>query len=183
MILYTGCYTANIGSPAPNPTGKGIGRFEFNPDNGAFNQLDFTWQRSPSYLCISKDKKHLYAAEECKKTLLPEIFAYEIKSTGALSFLNSQKIDASHACHLSEVSQQIIVANYISGNALVYPKANDGRLESAKQVIQHNGSGIHPERQTGPHVHMVYPVNDQFIFLVDLGLDKALAYSTGQKPT
>lgn len=183
MVFYTGSYTIREGSPASNPTGKGIGRFEFDPNKGEFRQLGYTWQRSPSYLFISKDKKHLYAAEECKGNFSPKIFSYEIGSIGELSLLNFQKIDGAYACHLCEANKQMIVANYMTGNALVFPIENDGSLATANQVIQHTGSGIHPERQTESHIHMVYPLNEQSIFLVDLGQDKALAYSADELGT
>jgi len=181
MIFYTGSYTIREGSPAPNPTGKGIGRFEFDPGSGEFSQLDFTWQRSPSYLFVSKNKKYLYAVEECIENLSPKIFAYEIGSIGELSLLNFQKIDGAYACHLCEANKQMIIANYMTGNALVYPINNDGTLATSNQMIQHKGSGIHSKRQTKPHVHMVYPFNDRNIFLVDLGLDRALAYSADEQ--
>jgi len=181
MIFYTGSYTIREGSPAPNPTGKGIGRFEFDPNKGEFRQLGYTWQRNPSYLFISQDKKYLYAAEECNKNLSSRIFAYKIEPQGELSFINFQKIEGGHACHLSEANNQIIVANYMTGNATVFPIKNDGSLSAANQIIQHNGSGIHPERQAEPHVHMIYQLNEQSIYLVDLGLDKALSYSANEQ--
>ena len=180
MIFYTGCYTVMDGSPAPNPIGKGIGRFEFEPDTGKFKQLDYTLQRSPSYPYISKDKKTLYAAEECKQSLSPKLFAYKIREQGTLSLLNSQDINGAYACHLCEVNKQVIVANYMTGNAVVYPIQEDGSLAFANQTIQHTGCGIHPERQTGPHVHMVCQIDGKRYFLVDLGLDKALSYTENE---
>jgi 6-phosphogluconolactonase len=176
MIFYTGSYTIKEGSPASNPKGKGIGCFEFNHNDGGIKLLGYTNQRSPSYVAISKDKKFLYAAEECSEHLNPKVFAYKIGYEGKLSMLNFRKLKGGYSCHLALINNQLIVANYSSGNASIYTINKDGGLSELKQIIQHTGYGKNPVRQKEPHIHMVYPVSDNKFLLVDLGLDKIKAY-------
>jgi 6-phosphogluconolactonase len=59
----------------------------------------------------------------------------------------------------------------------MFPIETDGRLGPASQVIQHEGSSVHPERQTGPHAHCVLPdPTNRFAVVTDLGRDKILIY-------
>jgi 6-phosphogluconolactonase len=59
----------------------------------------------------------------------------------------------------------------------MFPIQADGRLGAATDVIQHAGSSIHPDRQTGPHAHCILPdPTNRFAIAVDLGLDKLMIY-------
>jgi 6-phosphogluconolactonase len=174
-IFYTGSYTQN-GAPAINPTGKGIGCFHLNLENGSMEVLHYTKQRNPSYLVISEDKKFLYAVEEMYKNLNPEVFAYKIEKGGNLIFLNSQKISGDYACHLAIVKDCLLVANYVSGNVLSFPILEDGSLAPSNQIIQHKGIGPDKERQEAAHVHMICPFKKDAMYVVDLTLDMAKAY-------
>ncbi len=175
MIFYTGSYTVD-GVPVPGAKGQGIGCFKLNLSNGEVELLQYTQQRNPSYLTISEDRKFLYTVEEMTEDMNPEVYAYKIGRKGDLTLLNSQKLSGAYACHLAIVKDRLIVANYMTGNALSYPINEDGSLEPCHQVIQHEGTGPNKQRQEGPHAHMVYPFNKDHIFLVDLGIDKAKAY-------
>jgi 6-phosphogluconolactonase len=175
MIFYTGSYTNDV-SPAPDPKGLGIGCLDLDQANGAIKLLHYTKQRNPSYLTISKDQKYLYAVEELTEDLNPMVFSYKIESTGKLSKINSQNLKGDYACHLAIVENRLIVANYMTGNALSFPILADGRLDSCHQIIEHKGTGPSAERHEGPHAHMVYPFKKGCFYLVDLGIDIAKAY-------
>lgn len=175
MIFYTGSYTVD-GIPFPGSKGEGIGCFSFNQNNGEIQLLHFTGQRNPSYLTISEDRKFLYAAEEMTEESNPRLFSYKIRRGGRLTAINSQELTGAFACHLTIVGDRLVVANYMTGNALSYTVNEDGSLGPCHQVIQHKGSGPNQERQEGPHAHMVCPFNNDHIFLVDLGIDMAKAY-------
>ena len=136
--------------------------------------------RSPSYLAISKDKQFLYVAEEGLEQLSLQVFAYGVGDNGKLSLLKTQRLEGAYACHLAVVGRQLIVANYGTGNAMVYPILKDGSLAHVNQIIQHTGSGCDLIRQGEPHIHMVCPINDKKLFLVDLGLDKAVNYQVDE---
>ena len=175
MIFFTGSYTQE-GAPAANPTGKGIGCFQLDLETGNIELLHYTKQRNPSYMVISEDKKYLYAVEEMFESLHPEVFAYRIAGDGKLAFLNSQKLTGDYACHLASVQDRLIIANYMSGNALSYPILKDGSLAPVHQVIQHEGTGPDKHRQEAAHAHMIYPFKDDHMYVLDLTLDKAQAY-------
>lgn len=177
-LFYTGSYTQD-GSPAANPTGKGIGCFQLNTETGEVTLLHYTKQRNPSYLVVSDDKKYLYAVEEMVENLYPELHAYKIEEGGALSLLNTQKIAGDYACHLAIVQDRLVVANYVSGNALSYPILEDGSLASCSQEIKHSGTGPNKERQEAAHAHMIYPFQNDKMYVVDLTLDAAKAYQLG----
>tara|TARA_R110002050_G_scaffold167205_1_gene297867 strand:+ start:769 stop:1857 length:1089 start_codon:yes stop_codon:yes gene_type:complete len=174
-IFYTGSYT-QLGAPATNPTGKGIGCFQLNSETGEVHLLQYTQQRSPSYLVVSNDKKYLYAVEEMYENLDPQVYAYKIGEGGALTFLNSQEIAGDYACHLAIVQYRLVVANYVSGNALSYPILEDGSLAPFNQEIKHEGTGPNKERQEAAHAHMIYPFKNDGMYVVDLSLDRAKAY-------
>ena len=70
-----------------------------------------------------------------------------------------------------------LVANYETGNLCVLPIQGDGSLGEATDTVQFSGSGPNPERQEGPHAHMVMPSPDGgFILAVDLGTDRLMAF-------
>lgn len=174
-IFYTGSYTQN-GAPAANPTGKGVGCFQLNLETGIVQLLNYTKQRSPSYLVVSDDKRYLYAVEEMFENLNPEVYAYKIGAKGVLTLLNKQKICGDYACHLAIVQNRLVLANYMSGNVLSYPIHEDGSLAPCNQVIQHEGTGPITERQEAAHAHMIYPFRTDHMYVVDLTLDMAKAY-------
>ncbi|MCB9289244.1 MAG: lactonase family protein [Lewinellaceae bacterium] len=174
-LFYTGSYTQE-GAPAANPTGKGIGCFRLDEESGEVERLHYTEQRNPSYLAISEDKKYLYAVEEMYENLQPEVYAYSIGKGGELSWINSQKLAGDYACHLAIIQDRLVVANYVSGNALSFPIQEDGGLAPSHQLIQHTGTGPNEERQEAAHAHMIYPFKEDQMYVVDLGIDKAKAY-------
>ena len=82
-------------------------------------------------------------------------------------------------CYISieQTGRFVLIANYTSGNIAMLPVQADGRLGPASDVIQHSGSSVHPERQTGPHPHCIIPdPTNRFVISTDLGLDKLLIY-------
>lgn len=174
-IFYTGSYTQE-GSPASNPTGEGIACFELNLKSGDVDLLHLTRQRNPSYMVISEDKKFLYAVEEMFENLNPEIYAYKIEEGGVLRLLGSQAIQGDYACHLAIIQDRLVLANYVSGNALSYPILEDGSLAPCHQEIKHEGTGPNEARQEAAHAHMIYPFDENKMYVVDLTLDVAKAY-------
>ncbi len=179
MIFYTGSYTMQ-GSPATNPKGQGIGCFELDTTSGNIKLLRYTEQRNPSYLVISKDLKYLYAIEELTGTKNPRVLSYHIGDNGELTLLNFQFLTGDYASHLALVQDHLVVANYMTGNALTFPIMKGGSLAPCHQIIQHSGIGPESNRQEGPHAHMIYPFWDDHFFLVDLGIDRAKAYRLNQ---
>jgi 6-phosphogluconolactonase len=57
----------------------------------------------------------------------------------------------------------------------VFPVAPDGGVGAATSVVQHQGRGPHPERQTSPHAHcIVLDAANRFALAADLGIDRVL---------
>jgi 6-phosphogluconolactonase len=71
----------------------------------------------------------------------------------------------------------VLVANYMGGNATVFPVQPDGSLGAAVANVQHQGKGANAKRQEAPHAHNVVldPAN-RFAFVSDLGIDKVMIY-------
>jgi 6-phosphogluconolactonase len=78
---------------------------------------------------------------------------------------------------VDQTGRWLLVANYASGSAAVFPIGEDGRLGQATDVVQHHGSSIVPDRQGGPHAHSVtLSPDNRFALVADLGMDKVMIY-------
>lgn len=63
------------------------------------------------------------------------------------------------------------------GSIAALPIHADGSLGAAVTTIQHTGSSVNPQRQSGPHAHCLCPSPDnRFALAADLGLDQVLVY-------
>ncbi len=183
MIFYTGSYTHEE-SPNPCPQGQGIGCLKLNQASGNVKLLHYTEQRNPSYLTISDDQNYLNAVEEMTESQKPKVYSYKISNDGKLTLINSQDLVGDYTCHLAIIQDRLVVANYMTGNALSFPILKNGGFGSYHQIIKHKGKGPDVKRQEGAHANMVYAYKRGHLFLVDLGIDTAkvyLLYLTGQQ--
>lgn len=139
----------------------------------------------PSYLALSLDGRHLYAAEIGNSSpagdelLAGQVSAYAVDDDGGLSRLGGQPTGGRGACHLSvdPTGRHVLAANYGSGEVAVYPIAADGSVGDESDLIQHSGSGPNADRQAGPHAHMIVPdPSGEHILAVDLGTDTVYRY-------
>lgn len=181
MFFFTGSYT-EAGSPATLPTGEGITACSFDPQSGSIKIMGSQFQRNPSYPIISADGTILYAAEELPVAQKPLLVSYQILENGSLCRLNEAPLPGDYACHLAIANQTILVANYVSGDILVYALEKDGQVGDLVQQIRHTGSGVNRERQEAPHPHMLYPLDDCTVYCTDLGIDQAKAYRVEVNP-
>jgi 6-phosphogluconolactonase len=137
---------------------------------------------NPSFLILRPDRSCLYAVNEFYKSEAPNgtISAFAIDPvTGHLSYQNQQSTHGLAPCYISIEPQgrYCLVANYETGSLCVLPIRKNGRLGEATDTVQFSGSGPSPERQEGPHAHMVVPSPDGgFILAVDLGTDRLMAF-------
>jgi 6-phosphogluconolactonase len=137
---------------------------------------------NPSYLTLGPDKSCLYAVNEIYESEGPNgtVSAFAIDPvTGHLSYLNQQSTHGTAPCYtvIEPQGRYCLVANYETGNLCVLPIQKDGSLGEATDTVQFSGSGPIPERQEGPHAHMVLPSPDgRFILAVDLGADRLMAF-------
>ena len=137
---------------------------------------------NPSFLTLAPDKSCLYAVNEITGGKGPHgtVSAFAIDPvTRHLSYLNQQSTHGLAPCYASiePEGRYCLVANYETGSVCVLPVREDGRLGEATDTVQFSGSGPNPERQRGPHAHMILPSpNRSFILAVDLGTDRLMAF-------
>lgn len=131
---------------------------------------------SPSYLAWHPDGLHLYAAGEESDG---QVWALRLAPGGrGLGVLGSATTGGAHPCHLAvdRSGRVLLTANYTSGSVAVHRLRPDGRIGELTQLVQHEGSGPHAQRQAGPHAHMVYVADENLVLVVDLGADLIAAY-------
>jgi 6-phosphogluconolactonase len=174
-LLYIGTYsTGDVNSIYIYWLDPVTGMFEFNAGYKA--------GANPTFLELSPNSQYLYAINRLN-TFQGQpggaVSAFAIEpTTGKLTFLNQQPSHGSGPCHLTtdRLGRFLFVANYLSGTLSVYPIKTNGQLETASQIVQHQGMGIAKE-QDGPHAHFVTVTSDnRFVLSCDLGIDRVIVY-------
>ena len=176
-------YYAYIGTYTHGKS-KGIYVFHFNTITGKLELAGTSSElENPSYLCISKDNRFLYAVMETEVYQGKSggaVAAYSInKQTGMLGLLNIRPTKGKDPCHLSTDSHNrfLFAANYSDGTLTVFPLEKDGHIGSMSAIIRHKGSGQDKVRQEEPHMHYAALTPDEkYLCAVDLGLDKINVY-------
>lgn len=159
MIVYVGSYGSGISIFAR--TGP---RLEF------VDRLDVP---DPSFLVADPGGRFLYAVDELKD---PSVASFAVSEGGRLRELSRQPTGGGAPCHLlHHPAGYLLAANYESGSVAVHPIGADGTLGPRTDLVQHTGSGPHPERQRGPHAHEVR-LAGELVVVVDLGLDRLIGY-------
>jgi 6-phosphogluconolactonase (cycloisomerase 2 family) len=71
----------------------------------------------------------------------------------------------------------LLAANYTGGTVASFRLAADGAIAEQVDVVRHEGRGPDPDRQDGPHSHMVVLDDTQtLVSVVELGLDAIRSY-------
>ncbi len=163
---------------------QGIYQAEFDSTTGEIIIVGLACEvDNPLYLALHPNRKYLYSTCDLDKNLKPgsgSIAGFKIDAlTGDLTLLNHQASKGAVPCHISfdREGKYALVANYLGGNAAVLPISADGKLKPATAIVQHQGSSIHPTRQTSPHPHSIHldPAN-KFAFVADAGTDELWLY-------
>lgn len=138
---------------------------------------------NPSYITISPDKQYIYAVSEINSDSVSrhgQVYALSINTSAQkLEFINKQSSKGDYPCYISTDHNGDIamVANYGTGNIAIFPINEDGSLDSATSVMQHDGKGPDASRQNGPHAHMIVTDPDNnFLLSNDLGTDEIYSY-------
>ena len=159
MIVYVGSYGSGISVLARDGA-----RLEF------VDRLDVP---DPSFLAAEPGGRVLYAVDELTD---PSVASFEVLDGGRLRELSRQPTGGAAPCHLlRHPAGYLLAANYESGSVAVHPIGADGALGPLVDLVQHAGSGPHPERQQGPHAHEVR-LAGELVVVVDLGLDRLIGY-------
>jgi len=185
--LVIGTYTEKLPHVDGHATGILGARYETTEITGLTVPAQV---RNPSWVTTTPDGRFLYSVVE---TVEFEggpgggvvAYARDVE-TGALTLLNTASSGGVEPAHLEvDPSQRfVIVANYRTGSVAVFAREADGRLGAMVEHVQHEGSSVHPERQTGPHAHQILfdPVTGE-VLVPDLGLDAVLVYRLGEDGT
>ncbi|MDB5158508.1 MAG: 3-carboxymuconate cyclase [Mucilaginibacter sp.] len=160
-------------------TSDGIYVYRFNAQTGSVSYLNHVAGIiDPTYLCISDNKKFVYAVSD-QATGNGGVYAYKFNAaTGQLDPLNNQPAFGGPLyLSVDKAQKNLFAAHYLGGYLSVYPINGDGSLNPASQVIHDEGSGINKNRQEGPHVHtaMLSP-DEKYLIATDLGTDKLYVY-------
>ncbi len=192
LLVYVGTYTEPIRfgtGKVLEGKGEGIYVYRMNPSSGGLELVGkTTGATNPSYLTFHPTGRFLYAVNELKTyedepTGTVSAFAVDPK-TGELRFLNKRLTHGTDPCHVTVdgKGKYAFVSNFMSGSVCVLPVLEDGSLGEASDFVQHQGSGIDPVRQKGPHAHSVtLDRANRFAFVPDLGLDKVMIYRFDRK--
>jgi 6-phosphogluconolactonase len=176
LWVYVGTYT--------DRNSKGIYRFDFDVASGKLTARELVGEATnPSFLAIHPNRRLLFSVSEVadsdgKPGGAISSFAIDPMS-GKLTLLNHQSSKGAGPCHLvvDRQGKNVLASNYSSGSICVVPIGADGRLGEATSFVQHRGSSVNPQRQTGPHAHSInLDAAGRFAFVADLGLDQILIY-------
>src|SRR5258708_16169299 len=173
-------YIAYVGNYTNKTDSKGIYEFRFDAETGKMTALELAGEtKDPSWVVLHPSGKFLYAANEMGKASTVSAFSVEPK-TGKLTLLNSLPALGEDPCDLSfdHTGKFLLVANYSSGNVVVFPILSDGKLgEHTANVKDQGNVGPNKERQEGPHAHWIAASeHNRFVYVADFGLDPVLFY-------
>ena len=167
-------------------TSDGIYVYRFNAETGKTTYLNHVAGIiDPTYLCISPNKKFVYAVSD-QATGPGGVYAYKFDAaTGGLTALNNQPAFGGPLYVSTDKAQKnLFAASYLGGYLSVYPINNDGSLGAVSQVIHDEGNSIDKSRQEGPHVHTAFLSPDEkYLLFTDLGTDKLNIYKYNPSAT
>ncbi|MFC6022379.1 lactonase family protein [Plantactinospora solaniradicis] len=171
-IVHIGCYTAESGG-----RGTGIVAARRDAVSGGLDVLGVVATTpSPSFLARHPRLPVLYAVNELTAGT---VSAWTIHSDGALTPLSVRSTGGDSPCHVAvdPGGEFLFVANYGSGSVSVHPLDATGTPQERTDLVTHDGSGVVPDRQDGPHAHMVSPDPvGAGLLAVDLGTDSIYRY-------
>jgi 6-phosphogluconolactonase (cycloisomerase 2 family) len=170
-LVFVGCYTTGAGGD-----GDGISLAERDPASGRLAPVGSPVRTpAPSFVVCHPERPVLYAVTEVDEG---GVAAFAIADDGGLTPLGTWPSGGAFPCHLTVVTPSrgpawLAVANYGNGAISGLALDDDGVPNGRRDVIVHSGQGPNPDRQTGPHAHMVVGA-DEGVLAVDLGIDRVL---------
>lgn len=151
-----------IASYAPD---GGVYSFDFN--GGVLTKRGFVPLPFPMYLCKQGNK--LYVTAGCEeKGETGKLYSLDIVFGKLENLTELGSTEGVAPCHLSAAGENVYVANYATGNVIMFPE---------KKTVAHDGKGVNPERQESAHPHMAAVTPDgKYVLVCDLGLDSVFCY-------
>lgn len=172
-LAYVGTYTDKSDS-------KGIYAYRFDSTAGKLTAAGVAAETSnPSFVAVHPNGKFAYAVNESAKSSMVTAFSVD-HATGKLTQLNQVSASGEDPCYISfdKTGKYVLIANYTSGNVVVFPILADGKLGDKTADVKNAGElGPNKERQDGPHAHWIEVSPDnRFALVADLGLDSVMLY-------
>lgn len=163
---------------------EGLYVFNFDRLTGQLTHIQTVTDRlGPNFQALHPNEKFLYSVSDdqfAEDQPYGTLSAYKIDhETGKLELLNEQSVNGRGPAHVSvdPVGEYVYVSNYSEGNVVMYSLNEDGTVNVAVDIKQHEGSSIREDRQQSAHVHSVYPSADgKYIYVSDLGIDQIRIY-------
>lgn len=165
--VFVGSYTGDKGGE-----GEGIALLRRDPATGVLTPLGVAARTpSPSFLAQHPTLPVLYAVNELESD--GTVSAFTVAPDGSLEPLAVQPTGGSDPAHLAVTpdGRHLLVANYSSGSVAVHPLDSGGAPGERTDLLDLAGSGPDPDRQAGPHAHMVRPDRGD-VLVTDLGSDR-----------
>lgn len=177
LTISTQAQRLFIGSYNSDSTKDGIYVYNFNPKTGDLQPATtFKGILNPSYLTLSKDGKHIYAATDTRTAGKGSVSSFQVDKDIRLTAKQSSGGENPVYVSLHKSGRWLVNANYTGGSLSVYPVSEDGRVAAAAQVITFKDSSI-TERQKSSHIHSAnFSPSYDYVFFPDLGADKIRCY-------
>ena len=118
-------------------------------------KLRLLWEdgqvQNPSFLYLHPNCHVLYAVEE----RVPNGGLAVMIKTEEGWLLKERLLAGSAPCHLEMTpdARYLLVSNYMDGTIGVYRADESGMNVVQTDLVRHQGKGVNPTRQEGPHVH------------------------------
>ncbi|WP_242092016.1 lactonase family protein [Aestuariivivens sediminicola] len=158
--LYVGTYTQG--------ESEGIYSFEFNTKTGELTHNYLVAKTdNPSFLTFAPNRKFLFAVNEGET---PTVSSFKVEDS-ELSFLSKVSSHGNSPCHiaLNETGDKAVVSNYGGGNFALFSIKDNGEIDEAFQVVEHQTDSI------SSHVHSAEFIEDH-LYVADLGKNAVYDY-------
>jgi 6-phosphogluconolactonase len=174
-------YLAFVGTYTNKTDSKGIYAYEFDAETGKLTAKGLAVETpDPSFVAIHPNGKFVYAVNESGKQSAVSAFSLDAHS-GKLTLLNQLPALGEDPCYITfdKTGKYVFVANYTSGNIVVFPVLAHGKLGEHTALLTDAGVvGPNKERQDGPHAHWTgLSASNRFAYVADLGLDRVFIYN------
>lgn len=170
-LVYFGTFTGG--------SSQGIYVSRLDADSGRLSVPELAAEiPSPNFLAVSPDGRFVLAAARPNATDGAVVVFAVKRPSGMLEAIDEQQTGGAGPCHLSvdPTGRVVLVANYTSGSVKSFRLDSGGHLSDGT-FVQHEGSSVNPDRQTGAHAHCIVPApGGGFALACDLGTDHVMIY-------